>query len=508
MVELRRDIKKIMLVQPGMRIATSGQRIVYPPLGIMYIAAVLERSGYDVEILDCQTEALDTEAELLDGYIQVGIPMSEVRERIKVFAPDLVGITCNFSVMVNDMNEMARVIKDMMPEVTVVAGGNHPTSMPEEVMGNPAIDFTVLGEGEFKMPMLVESIKTDAGFKDVPGLAWRNLGKLQINPTGAFIEDLDELPYPAWHLFPFEKYSRNYKPNTVTWGDNMPMPSILTTRGCAGGCVFCSVFKTMGKKFRARKLDEVFKEIDFLIDKYHIKQLMIIDDNFTHNTQRAKDFCDEFKRRGYDLEIHFMVLALWCMDEELIDKLKDIGCTSMGFAIESGVQDIVSNVVNKPLDLVKSMKLLRYAKSRGIHLTGTFVIGFPGETKRDINRSLYMANYSGLFDSREIYIATPLPGSELFEKCEEGGYFVDGFSYDNVEVVKPNIKTPEFSPEYIETILEADRTHHLIRSNPRNIFGYLNAVRKRKPGLFFPVFYETARMFLKYDLLKLKEKYP
>ncbi|MEE9543125.1 MAG: radical SAM protein [Thermodesulfobacteriota bacterium] len=264
----------------------------------------------------------------------------------------------------------------------------------------------------------------------------------------------------------------------------------------------------MGRKFRARSLNEVFKEIRFLIDKYDIKKLMIIDDNFTHNKRRAKEFCDEFKAQDFGIEIHFMVLALWCMDEELIDKLQSIGCTSMGFAIESGVQNIVTNVIKKPLNLTRSMELLRYAKKKGIHLTGTFVIGFPGETKKDIQRSLYMANYSGLFDSREIYIATPLPGSELFKTCEEGGWFAKDFSYDNVEVVKPNIETEDFSAAYIETIVEADRTHHLVKTYPGRIIQLIKDVRRRKPHIYLQVLFETAKMFLKYDFLRIKEEYP
>jgi len=501
-------MKKILLVQPNMKVATSGQRIGYPPIGIMYLASVLEKKGYEVEILDCQTEGLDKGAEVIDGYGEGGIPIDEIAGRITASRPDLVGITCNFSVMVLHMDEAARLVKNLFPSVPVVAGGNHPTSLPEEVMGEGAIDYVIMGEGEISFPRLIEAIVEGKGFESVPGLVWRRDGAIIKNKTGALIHDLDSLPYPAWHLFPYEKYSRHYKPRAVTWGEAQAMPSVLTTRGCAGGCVFCSVHKTMGSKFRARKLDDVFKEIRFLVDTYKIKKLMIIDDNFTHNKNRAKEFCDEFKKQGLDIELHFMVLALWCMDEELIDKLKSIGCASMGFAIESGVQDILTNVVKKPLKLVRAMELLKYARSQGIHLTGTFVIGFPGETKRDIRRSLYMANYSGLFDSREIYIATPLPGSALFEQCVREGLLAEGFSYSKVEVVKPNIKTKDFSPDFITTILEADRTHHLIKTNPRRTLRLVRDVWRRRREHFLPVLYETSKMFVKYDFLKIREEYP
>ncbi|MFQ5479854.1 MAG: B12-binding domain-containing radical SAM protein [Thermodesulfobacteriota bacterium] len=525
-------IKRILLLQPNMKIATSGQRIVYPPMGIMYLASVLEAEGYTVAILDCQTEGLDRDAPLTEGYVDVGIPMDEVRERIKKFSPDLVGISCNFSVMVGSMNETACLVKEMLPEAVVVVGGNHPTSMAEEVMENRAIDFVLKGEAELSFPALLRAIgdnckgcaKCDCGkessdnkdnkendvpsYGTVPGLVWRDGEAVVNNAQGPFIADLDALPYPAWHLFPYEKYSSNYKPNKVTWGEPQAMPTVLTTRGCAGTCVFCSVHRTMGRRFRARKLDEVFAEIRFLVDRYKIKKLMIIDDNFTHDKARAKEFCDQFKRQGFKLEIHFMVLALWCMDEELIDKLMEIGCTSMGFAIESGVQEVLTRVVKKPLKLTKAMEVLRYARKKGVHLTGTFVIGLPGETKKDIRRSLYMANYSGLFDSREIYIATPLPGTELFKRCETEGLFSDGFSYDKLEVVKPNITTGDFTSKYIETIVEADRTHHLIKSNPAAAPRYISDVWRRKRPIFLKVLYETSGMFVKYDLLKMSERYP
>jgi len=532
-------IKRILLLQPNMKIATSGQRIVYPPMGIMYLASVLEAEGYTVSILDCQTEGLDREAPLKDGYVDVGIPMDEVASSILKFKPDLVGISCNFSVMVGSMNETARLVKKLLPGAVVVAGGNHPTSMAEEVMENHAIDFVLKGEAEVSFPALLKAIEGECGgcdgcdcdkesngneenkktgkksekkdaslFASVQGLVWRDGGALVSNAQGPFIKDLDTLPFPAWHLFPYEKYSRHYRPNKVTWGQPQAMPTVLTTRGCAGTCVFCSVHRTMGRKFRARKLDEVFREIRFLVDTYKIKKLMIIDDNFTHDKARAKEFCDEFKKQGFDIEIHFMVLALWCMDEDLIDKLKDIGCVSMGFAIESGVQDVLTKVVKKPLRLKRAMEVLRYAKKQGVFLTGTFVIGLPGETKKDIRRSLYMANYSGLFDSREIYIATPLPGTELFKRCETEGLFAEGFSYDRLEVVKPNITTDDFSSTYIETIVEADRTHHLIKSNPARAPQYIRDVWRRKRPIFVKVLYETSGMFIKYDLLKKKEVFP
>ncbi len=539
-----KKIEKILLIQPGMRIATSGQRIVYPPMGIMYLAAVLEKRGREVAILDCQTEGLDRDAPLRDNYVEVGIPMDEVSKRIRDFEPDMVGISCNFSVMVGSMNETARIVKSIYPDSPVVVGGNHPTSMPEEVMENPAIDFVLMGEAEESLPALIDAIEREDGrcgdgescdnctckegkdgegkkdmeeagaaakgpaYASVPGLVWREDGRVTVNPRGDFINDLDALPFPAWHLFPYEKYSKNYEPRAVTWGWPQAMPTVLTTRGCAGRCVFCSVHRTMGRKFRARCLEEVFREIDFLVENYGIKKLMIIDDNFTHDRKRAKEFCRGFRRRGYDLEIHFMVLALWCMDEELIDELVEMGCVSMGFAIESGVQEVLTNIVKKPLKLDRAMEVLRYARNKGVRLTGTFVIGLPGETKDDIRRSLYMANYSGLFDSREVYIATPLPGSELFERCRDEGLFADGFSYDRVEVVKPNIKTRDFTPEYIETIVEADRTHHLIRSDPMRALRYIGDVWRRKRPIFMNVLLETSAMFVKYDILGLKERYP
>ena len=149
-----------------------------------------------------------------------------------------------------------------------------------------------------------------------------------------------------------------------------------------------------------------------------------------------------------------------------------------------------------------------FRSKKGVHLTGTFVIGLPGETKKDIRRSLYMANYSGLFDSREIYIATPLPGTELFKRCETEGLFSEGFSYDRLEVVKPNITTGDFTSTYIETIVEADRTHHLIKAHPGKAPQYIGDVWRRKRPIFLKVLYETSGMFVKYDLLKMKETYP
>ena len=503
------SIKKVLLIQPNMTVASaSGQPLIYPPLGIMYLASVIEEKGREVNILDCQSEAC-AEIKSKDNNFEIGLPYEEIERRITDFAPDLIGISCNFSVMVTPVNETIKIIRRNFPKIPIVVGGCQPTSMPREMMENKDVTFVIMGEGERSFPALISAIKGEGDYLDIAGLVWReSSGNVRVNPQGDFIEDLDSLPYPAWHLFPYEKYSKSYDPRSVSWGEPEGMPSILTTRGCAASCVFCSVHKTMGRKFRTRSLDDVFKEIRFLIDTYHIKQILVIDDNFTQNKKRAKEFCDEFKKQNFGIKIHFLVLALWCMDEELIDKLQSIGATKMGFAIESGVQDVITNIIKKPLKLQRAMELLKYARSKGIHLTGTFVLGFPGETKSDMHRSLYMANYSGLFDNREIYIATPLPGSELYKSCEDGGYFTDGFSYDNIQFARSSIETDEFSAEYMDTLVEADRTHHLIKTYPKRIFYYIGEVRKRKPNIFFKVLIETARMFIKYDFLKFKEEYP
>ncbi len=501
-------MKKVLLIQPNMNVATSGQRIIYPPMGIMYIAAVLEEKGYEVAIYDCQTESLDFEAKYVDGYVEGGVPMEEIRGRIVDFAPDCIGISCNFAVMASNMVETARLIKSIDQSIPVVVGGNHVTSMAEEVMEEPEIDYLIRGEGEYALTSLLEALEAGTGLEDVPGLIWRDSGAVTINRDNPYIHDLDALPFPAWHLFPFEKYSKLYKPHTVTWGDAKAMPTVLTSRGCGGTCVFCASNRTMGYKFRSRSLDKVFEEIDWLKEKYGIDQLMVIDDNFTQDKKRAKKFCDRYMEQKVDLKIHFLVFALWCMDEELIDKFHAMGCKSMGVAIESGVQEVLTKVVKKPLKLKRAIELIKYMRVKGIHITGSFVIGFPGETKKDIRRTLYMANYSGLFDSREIYFATPVPGSELYKTCVEQGFLSADFSYNTVEVVKSNISTFDFTPRDIDVILEADRTHHLIKSDPAHILRYVSGVRQRKSYIFFKVLFETLKMFIKYDFFKMKEVYP
>jgi len=146
-------LKRLLLLQPNMKIATSGRRIVYPPMGIMYLAALLEAEGCTVSIPDSQREAPRGE-----GYVEVDIPMGEVGARTKEFNDDLAGKSCNFFLMVGSMNETARLVKKILHRAIVVAGGDHPTSMAEEVMKNPAIDFVLKGEAEASFPTLLKAI--------------------------------------------------------------------------------------------------------------------------------------------------------------------------------------------------------------------------------------------------------------------------------------------------------------------------------------------------------------
>lgn len=423
-----RGIKRVLLAKPtSTRIeGTEGKRAVFP-LGIGYLVAVLEQTGkYEVGVLDATVEGVENEVELEPHVFRFGLREADIETRISQFQPDVVGISCLFSTQHEDAVSMARIAKRVSPDIVTVMGGSHPSALPEFVLRSPYVDYVIQGEAEASFPRLLDALGKGNGFESIDGLAYKYNGGIKVNRKREFIRELDSLPFPARHLFPFNLYMEEGRQHGVS--SRSPFAQMVTSRGCPSKCIYCAKRVLWGNSYRIRSLPNVFDEIEFLAYKYGIKEIHFEDDNFTVSRKRVLEFCDEVLRRKLDMTwVAPNGVAVWTLDDEILEKMREVGFYSLGLAIESGSQDVLRRV-KKPLDLSKVRPIVKKMKELGFYTKGFFMIGFPEETREEIEETIQLAEELEL-DAFSFFIATPLPGSEMFDYCIKKG-LISEFQYN------------------------------------------------------------------------------
>jgi anaerobic magnesium-protoporphyrin IX monomethyl ester cyclase len=314
---------KILLIQPPMVIYPFETHSVPFPLGLAYMAAVLENEGYTVEILDCILENWNKPAKE-DGKEYYGLSYKDIDREIRKRRPDIVGISCLFSSQWKHMKEIAKIAKKY--DCKVVVGGAHPSSEVMSTIKNRNIDFVIIGEGEYTMLNIVKSIENAYNFRKIDGIAFRSNRKVVINPKTKFIENLDELPFPAYHLLSMKKYFQAKRPHG-TEVVKPPSIAMITSRGCPRNCVFCSIHTIWGWRWRARSPEKVVDEIEFLVKNYGANEINFEDDNISLDKERMERICDEIIKRK--LKIKWTTpngIAIMTLDKKLLYKMKKSGC--------------------------------------------------------------------------------------------------------------------------------------------------------------------------------------
>jgi len=460
----------ILLVYPPKTMTKSFKKLtrhtIIPPLGLAYIAAVLREGGFhNIKIVDCLIE--DPEVleghELEEGYVRYGLTDDKIKEIIQDYDPDLVGVSIPFSMSHYDALNICKIIKELKPLCKVVVGGSHPTNAPELILKNPYVDFITLGESEYTFLDLVRSMLTGATYKDISGIAYKDENRIIINPKLSFIEDIDKIPFPARDLLPMQKYIDINCPQ----GDSKTKynTTIITSRGCPYDCSFCTTKTMSGKKFRARSADNVLAEIKFLIKEYNIKEFHIEDDNMTLNNKRAIEIFDKIIKEKSDISLVFpMGTAITTLTEEIIIRMKQVGVFSLSIAVESGNQEVIDKIIGKPLKLEKVKQVANWLRKHKIKSKGFFIFGMPGETKENMQQTIDYAKELKL-DWCGFAIATPLPGSRLYELCKEKGYIGD-IDWSNLYLNQATISTNEFTPKEVAEIYKKANIELNFKENP------------------------------------------
>ena len=338
------------------------------------------------------------------------------------------------------------MVKGVDTSIVTITGGAHPSALPAETLKDENVDFVIIGEGEDTVLKLVESLSNQLPFEEIDGTAFRKDGQIVINPEVGFIRNLDELPFPAWDLLQMKEYAKlrvGHGPFIL----RTPFFSVITSRGCPGKCIFCSIHSIYGYQWRARSAKNVVDEIDILKKVYGINQVDFEDDNLLLDKKRMEALCDEILERKLDISWGTPNgVAINHIDHNLLIKMKRAGCFSLSFGIESGNEHIRNNIIRKPISVKHAQEVVKWCKELNIWTHGFFIFGFPGENEKTFRETINFAKWLDL-DSSSFFIATPYPGTELLTLCEEKGYLGKDFDLNKLRVADASIRTESFSPE-------------------------------------------------------------
>jgi magnesium-protoporphyrin IX monomethyl ester (oxidative) cyclase len=488
-------VKKVLLLFPPAYTIKSARDInPLPPIGIGMLASILEKNNYQVGILDCLVRGWDQEEETQANkdIVRVGMTDDQIEEYIKEFKPDVVGVSCMFSVQHKVYPQIFAAIKSANANIITVAGGAHVTVCSKEVLEDPNCDYVITGESEESLVDFLEVLQGRKTFESVDGLGWvKENSDYVINPKVKWIEDLDSLPFPAYHLIGLEQYFGLESSHGIR--HEKEYAPIVTSRGCPAKCTFCSANKMFGYKFRTRSAQNVLDELWFLKKTYGIKEIMFEDDNVT----ASRKHCTELFQKMIDQKIDLRWdtpngVGMWTLTDDIIDLMKEAGCVKINFPIESGDQEILKNVIKKPLDLKRTKNLFKRCQDIGLDYGTFLVVGMPGEKIEDIWTSFKFCAEVGSY-SPHVSVATPYPGTELYEQCKENDYFSRDYALDGLFISSFMLKTPDWSENDLRKVLLQGKLYlkfrqvvdrpsdawYLVKqlvSQPRKIFSYLKRI--------------------------------
>lgn len=444
---------------------------VIPPLGLAYLAAILEKNNFKVNIIDCTIE-----------------PLGEAFKKIIYENPQIIGLTATTPTF-ESVKFIAQKIKADLPKTMIVIGGAHVTAMPYQTMETNCFDIGVLGEAEETFLELVRQITENGVFNlsAINGLIIKEDGKYTFTPKREFIKNLDAVPYPARDLLP--PLSR-YRPTPASY-KRLPLGVIISSRGCPQQCTFCdrAVF---GNYYRARSAENVLGEFDELVDKYGAREVRFFDDCFALDRARVYKICSALAKRK-PLIPWTCLTTVASVDRDLLKAMKASGCWQVLFGLESGDEEMLK-VLKKGVVLQQNVNAVKWAKEAGLNVRADFIVGSPGETKESLEKTLRFAVNARL-DYAHFNKFVPYPGTELYARLMQEGY---GFNFNSGCSITDNscfLYIPESLPKdyYMNFINYAHKKFYL---RPGYILKRLLSIRT------WDEFIGQIRGFLAISLLK------
>lgn len=384
----------------------------------------------------------------------------DVGRELRKSAPEVVLITALSAEYFRTYHEIAKISKNIAPDVPVIMGGVYPTVSPEHVIEDDNVDLAMMGHAEERLELLLTLIekKNFKSIEQFKGIAYKKGGGQKVViPLEQYIGDVSRMVKPDYSLLDVDKYldmerqsvaNQNMEPKGRT-------ANIISSYGCPYNCLFCATRTISGRKVAYRPAEDVLDEIDFFVREKQVETIIFLDDCMLADKDRAKYIFKEIINRDYHIEIQISTVAAWHLDREILELMKKAGLTKFGISVESGNERVLHDIIHKPLKLEIIPEIVSICRELDILMRANFVLGFPGETWDEIRESLRVAEELD-FDMIDIHIATVLPKTELYELAMKTGSLPENFTFYEDDINfgfgKGNISTDEFTPNELAVL--------------------------------------------------------
>ena len=400
----------------------------HPPfitLGIAYLGAVLEENGYSVNVIDCQAKKLT---------------FDDFEREIKKFQPKVVGITST-TLTYKPALKIAEIAKKVHPECLTLLGGSHATFWDDKALEEcSALDIVVRREGELTLLEIMNKLRENKSIDDALGITYRGTGKIIRNADRPLIENLDGLPFPAYHLFPLEAFRKYGK---------IIFP-VLASRGCLYWCDFCTAVRMFGRKHRVRSPKNVVDEIEYVMNKFGNDQFSFYDDLFTSNHSWVKEICREIRKRNLKIKWDFET-RLDMVNKDLLVEMRKAGCFAIWLSLESGSQLLLDSM-GKGFKIEQTIRAFKEARDVGMMTIANVILGFPGETKESAWETVKLVSKVNP-DDVGYNIATPYPGTPMYDYVKKMGW-LKIHDFNRYDTATPTFETPTLSMSELREIHE------------------------------------------------------
>jgi len=407
-------MKVQLFVPPGGYLAerwTKGSTM--PPLGLLYIGAVLKREGIDVRIVPADMKQMS---------------WKEIRQEVIDFQPDFVGVTSTTENRFQSF-KLIKMLKKTYPQALTVLGGPHASmAAVDSIMHIPEIDFVVRGEGENTMIELckwLEEGKKQDSLDTITGITFRKEGQIHSIQPRVPIQNLDDLPFPAFELIPFEEYNFRF---LVPGKGELPAVNIMTSRGCPFECNFCATPINWGRHVRMRSPENVIAEIEQLVEKYKTQVIFFFDDTFNANPKRVEKICDLLLERKLDIYWKCDV-RMDLITKPLLAKMREAGLFHLSFGLESGSERVRNQIINKKVDVEDLHNLIHWCQELDIVPNVFFIFSHPTETWEEAQETIrIIEEYKDSIEA-SVAILHIYPGTPLEKTAWETGVLPEDFSW-------------------------------------------------------------------------------
>ncbi len=480
------------------------------PLGVVSLATYMEEyTQSNVVILDLNLKFYNLVEE--NRFDEINTPELYIREYITQLQDeefDFCGISAIFSPTYGYLGIISQIVKEIFPDAVIIAGGGVPGNLMQEVfVSAPYIDIISYGEGEIAISGFITAENEQEYLRNSLSLMTRGKLEDKFQYSFEFVEDLDEIPPLDFSLIELEKYSSHAHSQVEKTVISVPL---MFSRGCPFNCCFCASHSIHGKRVRYNSLERIKADVRLFVDQYHVNTITVWDDNFFVDKEQAIALLDFFMELNVTVEF-VNGFPVYRMDDDMAKRLKMSGIDVVTLAIESGNPRVLKDIIHKPLKLEMVPEAISCLNKYDIYVKGLFVIGFPGESLEDIQMTMEFIHNSGL-NWVDIFIASPLPGSELYDICKAGGYLKNN-NLDTCNFWEGNIETELFEARQIEEIqvynvIKKDFVNNLDMQNEnweRALINFEYVINAKHKNPF--AFYYAAIASKKLGYMKKAERY-